>query len=530
MMWDRAIFLGFLLACLAWLQSGPADAQAHGDSVRVILSNPADTTSPFRQSVRQGAYDAIRQRAGSSASVQVLPLTRTEVWSVPRGNVTAVRTEAQRHNVAVELVAASPGPIIDAKAAAAVSMSATQKQVFDQARASLAAVGIKMMQLPSPPIMEYALSSGGAAAQTPCRMTIELKAGEAVTITGRSVEKRDDLYVFRGTVDGTGAPATLMWWADGKMVGTVQHAGHTYVFRHMGGVVHAVVEINMARMPQEHAPMPARLRDPDSRDDPLVRQGDASMVRSPMVGVGAPTVPGKDIMSGKPAGSAEPGTAPADVVIDVLVAYTRKAAANYADIKREVVQLAIEEGNEAFRNSGLGNIKLRLVHAYQTDYIEDGEHFDHVWRFADKGDGYMEEVHALRDRHKADVAVLVVDDARGCGLATRVYADADEAFAVVHHDCAALTYSLAHEIGHIIGARHEPTVDKSTMPFPYGHGYVAGTKWRDIMSYRESCAGCPRMPVWSNPRIMIKGEPAGTAEQDNARVIAEQAARVAAFR
>ena len=29
---------------------------------------------------------------------------------------------------------------------------------------------------------------------------------------------------------------------------------------------------------------------------------------------------------------------------------------------------------------------------------------------------------------------------------------------------------------------------------------------------------------------MVKGEPAGTPEQDNARVIAEQAARVAAFR
>ena len=50
------------------------------------------------------------------------------------------------------------------------------------------------------------------------------------------------------------------------------------------------------------------------------------------------------------------------------------------------------------------------------------------------------------------------------------------------------------------------------------------------MSYKESCAGCPRLPVWSNPKVLIKGEPAGTPEQDNARVIAEQAARVAAFR
>ena len=110
-----------------------------------------------------------------------------------------------------------------------------------------------------------------------------------------------------------------------------------------------------------------------------------------------------------------------------------------------------------------------------------------------------------------------VDDPKGCGLATRVRADADEAFAVVHHACAAANYTLAHEIGHLIGASHELS-------------YVNGTKWRDIMGSKESCGGCPRVPVWSNPTVLIKGEAAGTAELDNARVIAEQAARVAAFR
>ncbi len=195
----------------------------------------------------------------------------------------------------------------------------------------------------------------------------------------------------------------------------------------------------------------------------------------------------------------------------MIIAYTRKAAANYTDIKRELIDLAIEEGNESFRNSGVGNVKLRLVHAYQTDYVEEGAHFDHVWRFADKGDGYMEEIHGLRNKHKADVAVLMVDDPAGCGLATRVYADADEAFAVVHHECAAASYTVAHEIGHLIGARHDLSMDKVMSPFPYGHGYVNGTKWRDIMSYKESCAGCPRLPVWSNPKVLDQGRACGDA-------------------
>jgi hypothetical protein len=221
---------------------------------------------------------------------------------------------------------------------------------------------------------------------------------------------------------------------------------------------------------------------------------------------------------------------PKDIVIDVIVAYTPKAASVYADMKRDLIDLAIEEGNESFRMSRLDHIRLRLVHAYQTKYVEEGIHFDHVFRFADRGDGYMEEIHGLRDKYKADVAILIVDDAKGCGLATRVHADAEEAFAVVHHECAATSYTLAHEIGHLIGARHEPALDKSKMPFPYGKGYVNGTKWRDIMSYKESCGGCPRVPVWSSPKLFIRGEVAGTADQDNARVISEQAARVAAFR
>jgi hypothetical protein len=205
------------------------------------------------------------------------------------------------------------------------------------------------------------------------------------------------------------------------------------------------------------------------------------------------------------------------VVIDVIIAYTKRAAANYTDIKGELLDKAVEEANDSFRASHIGHVKLRLVHAYQTDYVEQGDHFDHLWRFADRRDGYMEEVHDLRDLHRGDVALLIVDDAKGCGLATRVLADADEAFAVIHHGCAATSYTLAHEVGHLIGARHEL-------------GYVNGTKWRDIMSYKDACGGCPRIPIWSSPMILVNGEPAGTVELDNARVIAEQAARVAAFR
>jgi hypothetical protein len=207
----------------------------------------------------------------------------------------------------------------------------------------------------------------------------------------------------------------------------------------------------------------------------------------------------------------------AEIVIDVLVAYTREAAQHYYEIEREVVDRAIEEANRSFRLSGIGHIRLRLAYAFETGYLERGGHFDHVWRMADKDGEHMEHIHALRDAYRADIAILIVDDPKGCGLATRIGADADEAFAVVPHEFSDANYTLAHEIGHLIGARHEL-------------GYVSGTIWRDIMSYKETCGGCPRLPVWSNPLLLIGGEPAGTTDLNNARIIAENAGRVASFR
>ena len=536
MTYARTICATPLIGCLVWLTTAPVAAQTEQDRVPLIMLRTQSTAAFGRHRLRS-LYAAMKKRAGKSATRQILPLTKTEVWSVPREKASAVRKAAAQHGVVMSQLGATWNHVFQ-RARADMRVNDKQKLIVDRARASRATMGVGMMAAPLPPMVEYALVrdlSTPSASKDAAKITVALSDKTILTITRVSVDIKSDMCIWRGTVDGTGAPATLMWWTGGKMAGTVQHQGRLYSIRPMGGEMHAVVEMGEDRMPREHAPMPQRLRsnDPSLRDDPLVNQGDASILKSVTTGMRPPAPQSPDAQKKKQ----QPGSAPAkgaaqpdDIVIDLIVAYTKKAASNYTDVRRELVDLSIEEANESFRMSNLGNIKLRLVHAYETDYVEEGAHFEHVWRFADKGDGYMDEIHGLRDKYKADVALLIVDDAKGCGLATRVFADADEAFAVVHHECAASTYSMAHEIGHIIGARHDLNLDKTMTPFPFGHGYVNGTKWRDIMSYKESCGGCPRVPVWSSPTVLVKGEPAGTSDLDNARVIAEQAARVAAFR
>jgi peptidyl-Asp metalloendopeptidase len=377
-------------------------------------------------------------------------------------------------------------------------LSDRQAALVESAKASGAAIGVQVMTA-DPRLL------GGRAAST---LALRLSARTSVTASRNNAEAD----AWRGAVDGTTGTVTLMQARNGSISGTVQHDGRYYAIRPMGDRLHAIVELDQEQMPPEHQP-PLLL----SRWERSGQSNGVFALGSTFESRAAPH-------------STHIGPVSSEVTIDVMVAYTRNAAGYYNDIRSDLIALAIAEANESFRISGLQHVKLRLVHAYQTAYVEEGSHFDHVWRLADRGDGVMEEVHTLRNEFRADVVILVVDDAQGCGLATRVHPDADEAFAVVHHECAATTLSLAHEIGHIIGTRHELDMDKNMTPFPYGHGYVNGTKWRDIMSYKESCGGCPRIPVWSSPIVRINGEPAGTPELDNARVISEQSARVAAFR
>jgi hypothetical protein len=113
-----------------------------------------------------------------------------------------------------------------------------------------------------------------------------------------------------------------------------------------------------------------------------------------------------------------------------------------------------------------------------VDYDEQGsEEFIDFYRMVD-GDGPFKDVRRLRDAKLADVVGLILDNPSGYGLSTRVWADSEDAYFVVHYACAAITISMAHEIGHILGAQHDRLTDLNNTPYPYGHGFVNGSKWR----------------------------------------------------
>ena len=243
--------------------------------------------------------------------------------------------------------------------------------------------------------------------------------------------------------------------------------------------------------------------------------------------------------------------------IDVLVVYTEQArlAAGGTEAMQALVDLGEVETNASYANGGVDQ-RIRVVHSAEIDYGESGSSSTDLGRLAGTTDGFMDEVHALRDTYGADAVSLWVETG-GCGigyLMTSVSSGfADSAFNVCRLSCATGNLTFGHELGHNMGLRHDWYVDDTSgSPFTYNHGYPypAGS-WRTVMSYNNLCAdlggGCTRLQRFSNPDEDEGGAPTGVAagtstscvegdtanppcDADNRLALDSTAATVAAFR
>ena len=541
-----ALSVAMILSIVVWSSFAPParaqEAKSDGRG-KLILTN-----LPPRGSK---AYKDLLRLAGKEAKGQVLNLTQAEMWSMPESKIDGVVRQGASMGVKITKLGADWNHVLKSPGAP-MAMNSLQQSIMKSVEGAKETMGVGMMATPSAAVVEYALMKDheGKNRTLPSVIVIPLDDKQSITVRRTSVNMKKDGCTWHGEVEGTGESVMLMWWKGGRFNGMFTYRGTMYTLKNMGGQAHAVVATDPGKMPPDHGSMKSKSgpSNTDVKDDPLVSRGEGALMREwdranikdRQDAFGGAKMPSLD--ASPPPDSAGPrkitpisaaqrrALAAKKVRIDVMILYTGKVASNYIETEKDLIALSVAQANQSFANSGIGNLKLNLVQTQAVDYNEgEGEHFDHLYAMVD-GTGPFKGLRKLRNDKRADVVALIVDDPSGCGLSTRVAADADEAFVVVHHACAALTYSVAHEIGHIIGARHDMTLDRSTQPFPYGHGYVNGTKWRDVMSYKASCNGCPRQPFWSNPAMRWKGEPAGALDADNARVILEQAERVAKVR
>ncbi|MEQ8825537.1 MAG: M12 family metallo-peptidase [Filomicrobium sp.] len=499
-----------------------SDDQARFD---VVLSN-----LPPRDSM---AYRYLQDIAGAIRG-EKLTMSKSEMWSIDPSRADMLMHAANEQGIEMTEVGAQSTKILSL---GSQDGATPNKEMLDRLQ-SEAVMSVTMMDVKRPAMLEYALSRGDkpVIGNRPTylddrfEIQIPLPNGQTIKAERYYVESTKEGCFWHGKIQGSKLPVSLMWWPEGGMAGSFQHDGRNYVIRRMKDKTHAVIEMAPEKMPPEHPQAP---RDFLKQQGEMLRNLADAKETSNELPAGLADLPlFKNEKKKKAEVAKEKSEAKAgDTVISVLFLTTKKVAEAYSNVRQDLVALAVEQTNQSFRASKIDGVRVEVADVLTVDYDETGgNHFNHLWRMADRGDAHLEDVHELRNKHRADIVMLIVDSPTGCGLATRVAADAHEAFAVVHHECATTTFSVAHEIGHLIGARHDRALDKSTRPFPFGHGYVNATKWRTMMSYKASCEGCPRLPVWSNPNVEIDGDLAGDPDTHNARVIAEQAARVSRFR
>jgi hypothetical protein len=282
-----------------------------------------------------------------------------------------------------------------------------------------------------------------------------------------------------------------------QLSGTIRANGQLYNLQPLASGGHAIARIDETRMPPDH---PAAYTD----------MWRASLAEHPQVKAATARA-----------------TALAPVTVRVMIVFSNAAATAVGNTTTKA-NLAISESNQSFANSGV-NVSFQLAGVYTANYTNASFDTD-LSRFRGTTDGYLDSYHTTRNNIAADVAVLITTNTQYCGLGY-LNSNAASAFSVTAASCMTGYYSFAHEIGHNFGARHDPATDPSTTPVAYAHGYRSPTNaWRTIMAYNCS-PSCPRINYWSNPARTYGGQAMGTTTRsNNARLLNERAATVAAFR
>jgi len=318
--------------------------------------------------------------------------------------------------------------------------------------------------------------------------------GDTIRFTGRfSLPEQD------------GPPRELnMTVRDGNGIGAFDYSKWSYSIRPIGDGLHVIIKRDPSKLKEK----------PEEPADALQKlEQEAAPKNKPTLNSQADTAPPK---------------------VSVMVLYTPKVLQNHGDPGMSLfIDHVLAITNKTYADSKIP-LSLELVHAEEVSYVESGSVALDVERLSNPSDLSIDNIHALRNTKKADVVVMMIENADAYGMADAILADASTAFAVVDDEVADWYFTFPHEIGHLFGCRHNPEADPTASPFPYGHCMCNAEKqWRTIMSY--DCTGSStRIGLWSNPVLShppMNGTPAGSAMQhDNARVIRETAATIAGFR
>lgn len=312
-----------------------------------------------------------------------------------------------------------------------------------------------------------------------------------VAVLDRVAFEWETNVVWIGHLEGIEDSLVVLVVGDGVAVGTIRFQDRAFRLRYLAKGAHVVEEVDLAAFPDELEPIPV----------------------FPEAGAG--TTRG----SGLARKLVDNGT-----TVDLMVVYTpaARSGAGGTTAIQNLITLGVAETNIALANSLMVS-RLRLVHMREVSYSEAGNLGTDLGRLQAPSDGYMDNVHTLRNTYGADLVQLVVNNTAGgaCGVAylmagSNNRAFESSAFSVTARPCITPNYTFGHELGHNLGANHAPGDPTGTGAFSYSFGYKdPQARFRTIMAYNCS-SSCPRLLYFSSPAVTYQGAVVGAANQNNA--------------
>lgn len=255
----------------------------------------------------------------------------------------------------------------------------------------------------------------------------------------------------------------------------------------------------------------------------------------------------------------------ATALVDILIGFSSGVASAYGSqaAATTFVTNLVAITNDAYARSGV-TMRLRAVHAMQVNYADTSDNQDALQQLT----GYdadtqqpitpnsaFNALRAARDEYGADLVAFVrryrEPEQDGCGIAwllgmnqsgISASDDAGFGYAVVSdgedrdegdgntYFCS--DYSLAHELGHLMGQAHDTdnADDGGAHTYSYGYREASPTGFHTIMAYP---AGTAQVEIanFANPLVTAWGRPTGIAnEADNVLSMNQTMPIVSTFR
>ena len=336
-------------------------------------------------------------------------------------------------------------------------------------------VSVNVNALPVPPADAFS-GRPSASARQPV-LTLELFPDVFVAATFDRFDPNPTGVTWVGKVAGDARSSVTLVYGQGVLTASVLTAAGTFTIRPAGNGVHVIAEIDQALLAREAEPVEVTY-------------------------TAAEVEAASDSIMGDTAG-----------VIDVMVVYTPTARthAGGPTAIEQLIATAVSETNTSYANSQIAQ-RIRLVHTAPVDYTEVSNFSTSLSALRFGTGAGLEGVAALRDRHAADLVMMLIHPTApsACGIAyvqnTVSAAFAPSGYSVTDTSCMSPGFTFAHELGHNMGAHHDWYVSSSQVPYPYSHGYVnpaVGHRWRSIMAYNDRCTdagfSCRRLLAWANP-------------------------------